>query len=307
MVENAMRKAGPLVLANYLIVYVVWGTTYFFIKMSVESIPPLAVVGARFAVGGALLLAIAMATGRLGQRPTLRQILASILLGTLLLLAGNGLITVAERRIDSYVMALLASSAPIVVALFDRILIGRRLTSLRILGILLGCAGVALVLYHGGPVPASFSPYLLLGILGPLAFALGTSLGHRFPVYPDALANSGIQMLFVGSVALLGSSLGGVRLLDAFSRATLRSLFGLSYLAVVGSLTFASYTYLVQHEPAERVVSYALVNPLIALGLGLVLGSEKPGPFLAPGVTAILLGLAVMFYGEKIRKRLAGR
>lgn len=302
-----MRKAGPMVLMNYLIVYVVWGTTYFFIKMAVTDLPPLVVVGARFAVGGLLLLSIALATGRLRRRPTVREILASILLGTLLLLVGNGLITAAERRVDSYVMALLASSSPIVVAVFDRLLLGRRLTASRILGILLGCAGVALVLYRGGSVAAGALPYLLLAVLGPIAFALGTSLGHRFPVVPDPLANSGIQMLFVGIAALAGASLGGVRILDAFSHAGARSLFGLFYLAVVGSLTFASYTYLLQHEPAERVVSYALVNPLIALGLGLVLGCEKPGPFLASGVAAILLGLASMFYGERIRGRLGAR
>jgi drug/metabolite transporter (DMT)-like permease len=299
-----MRKAHPLVLLNYLVVYVVWGSTYFFIKMAVETIPPYLMLGTRFTVGGFLLLAFAFATGRLRRRPTLRQVLASVLLGSLLLLAGNGMITVAERRIASYIAALLSSSAPIAVALFDRVLLGKRLTPVRLLGIILGCAGVALVLHRGGAISAELDLFLLLGILGAVSFALGTSLGHRFPVYPDALANSGIQMLFAGIVAVAASVLGGVRIPEVFSQVSMRSLFGVSYLAVVGSLAFASYTFLVNHEPAERVVSYALVNPLIALGLGLLLGSETPGPFLPFGAAAILLGLAVMLYGEGLLGRL---
>jgi drug/metabolite transporter (DMT)-like permease len=78
------------------------------------------------------------------------------------------------------------------------------------------------------------------------------------------------------------------------------SLVGVLYLGVIGSLAFSAYTYLVAVEPAERVVSYALVNPIIALVLGLWLASESPTPYLAIGVPLALVGLTFMFYGERL-------
>ena len=112
-----------LVVASYLTVYLVWGSTYFFIKRSVATIPTFSVLAIRWTVGGVLLLAFAAVTGRLRRLPSLRELASAAVLGTLLLVLGNGLITAAERRVDSYIAALLASSSPIVVALFDRLLL----------------------------------------------------------------------------------------------------------------------------------------------------------------------------------------
>ena len=82
------------------------------------------------------------------------------------------------------------------------------------------------------------------------------------------------------------------------------SVFGLAFLAVIGSLAFAAYTYLIAHEPAERVVSYALVNPALALFLGLALGSETATPLLFVGFPLILVALVIMLYGERLLKLL---
>jgi drug/metabolite transporter (DMT)-like permease len=295
-----MKKQTLLILASYLTIYIVWGSTYFFIKRSVETIPPFYVLAGRWTVGGALLLGFGFVRGGFTSLPSLKEILSALLLGSLLLLAGNGLITICEQRIDSYIAALLASGTPILVALFDRVLVRRRLTLVRILGVAAGFAGVALLLYDGRSLASSLNPPVLVGLAGVLSWSLATSLGHRFPTASDNTIHSGIQMLFVGLVSLAGSLLFDVHPREFLAHVSTSSLIGVTYLAIIGSLAFTAYTYLISHEPAERVVSYAVVNPLIALFLGLALGSESPTPFLPFGVACILLGLAFMLYGERI-------
>jgi drug/metabolite transporter (DMT)-like permease len=159
---------------------------------------------------------------------------------------------------------------------------------------------VAVLLYNGHSIRSSLGPAVLLGFLGIFSWSLATSLGHRFPVSGDSMVNSGIQMLFVGAVSLVVALVAGPPPREAFSSMSAISLFGVLYLAVIGSVAFAAYTWLVAVEPAERLVSYALVNPLIALLLGLGLGGESATPYLAYGVPLALVGLAFMLYGEKL-------
>lgn len=300
MPPGSSARRPALVAASYLVVYLVWGSTYFFIKRSVATIPAFAVLAIRWTVGGVLLLLVALVTGRLSRMPTPREIAASAALGLLWLLVSNGMITAAERRIDSYIAALLASASPIIVALFDRLLLGMRLTAVRVLGVATGFAGVALLLYDGRSLATSFDAPVLLCLGGVLLWGLGTSLGHRFPVHGDNTVNSGLQMLVTGVVAAAVVLIAGHRPAAIAAAMSGESLFGVAYLAVVGSIAFSAYTYLVKHEPAERVVSYALVNPLIALVLGLAVGSESPKPFIAVGVPLIITGLGFMLYGERL-------
>jgi len=300
MVEGCMRGRTSLVVISYLTIYLVWGSTYFFIRQSVATISPLWVMAIRWTIGGFLLLAMAVARGAFRKVPTLREVLSSIALGLLLILGGNGLITLAERTVDSYIASLLASSTPILVALFDAALLRKKLTLWRILGVVIGFVGVAVLLYNGHSILSSFTPAVLIGLGGVLSWALATSLGHRFPVSGDNTLNSGIQMLFVGVLSLVAGLILGPSPAQVLSSVSGASLFGVLYLGVVGSLAFAAYTYLVAVEPAERVVSYALVNPLIALVIGLGLGGETSTPYLAYGVVLAIIGLGFMLYGERL-------
>ena len=302
------RKAPPaLVVASYATIYLVWGSTYFFIRQSVLTIPPMWVLAIRWLIGGALLMGAAGVRGGLRARPAARAVLASAALGALLLLGGNGLITVAERRIDSYVAALLASSTPIVVAVIDSVLLRKTPTLARVMGVVFGVAGVAVLLYNGQSIASSLNPSVLLGLGGILSWGLATSLAHRFPVSGDNMVNSGIQMLFVGIVSAAVCAVTGPSPAAVLAHASALSLVSVVYLGVLGSLAFSAYAWLVQVEPAERVVSYALVNPLIALFLGLAVGGESATPYLAVGVAVVLVGLAFMLYGERLVSWLRSR
>jgi drug/metabolite transporter (DMT)-like permease len=303
-----LRRQKILIIVCYVTLYVVWGSTYFFIKMAVEAIPPFYVVGLRFFGGSALLFGLAYIGGRFRARPTLRQVLASLLIGSLLLIGGAGLITIAEQEVDSYLAALIIASTPMTVAFFDRVLLKKRISPTNLVGIGIGIAGVTFLLYNGDSLAGSLSPSILLVVAGVGCWGLGTSLGHRLRGYPDPLVNSGIQMLFVGVICMVGASLVYPPLPQVLSAAPLRSELAVLYLTTMGSLAFAAYTYLIANEPAIRVVSYSLVNPVIATLLGLVVGDESPVPLLALGLPLVLIGVALMLYGEAalpyLRRRL---
>jgi drug/metabolite transporter (DMT)-like permease len=302
-----MNKQKAVIALCYLTLYVVWGSTYFFIKMAVETVPPLYVLGLRFSGGSLLLLGLALLARRLRTRPTVRQILASILLGSLLLLLGNGLITVAEQTVDSYITALTIAATPMIVAAFDRLLLGKRISLIRLIGIVVGMLGVALLLYNGEAPSGGLSPEILMVIGGVGCWGLATSLGHRLQTYPDPLVNSGIQMLFVGAVSMIAVSYLYPPLPQILPSVSLRSALAVLYLAVVGSLAFGAFTYLIAHEPAIRVSSYSLVNPVFATLLGLLVGDETPVPLLVIGLPLVLLGVALMLYGETGLARLRAR
>lgn len=303
------KLTKPLTLAvslSYLCIYLVWGSTYFFIRMAVQSIPPYLLVGVRFAAGGMLLLGIVAFRGGLRRLPSLRQALSACLLGGLLLFGANGLVTVAEVRVDSYVAALVLAATPLAVALFDRLLFGRRVSGLRLAGIVVGVAGVGVLLYRGS-LALSLSSHTLLILAAMLLWSLGTSLGHRLPLHPDNLVNSAVEMLFAGLASLALFALSGRAVLPALAAASARSLWGAGFLTVFGSLGFTAYAYLLAHEPAIRIVSYALVNPLIATLLGLLLGGESATPLLGFGMPMVIGGLVTMLYGETILARLRDR
>jgi drug/metabolite transporter (DMT)-like permease len=303
---EAKRPTG-LIIFCYLTIYIVWGSTYFFIRQSVLTMPPFYVLAIRWTIGGVLLLGVSIARGGPKTLPSRRDVISALILGTLLLFAGNGFITAAERTIDSYIAALLVSSTPIFVAILDRFVVKKRLTALRLAAIGVGFLGVVLLLYDGRSLSTTFSPSILIGLAGVLSWCLATSLGHRLSGGNDNITSSGIQMLFVGLVSIVCGLLFEPPPREVIRQFSLYSVFGVAYLSVVGSLAFTAYIYLISHEPAERVVSYSLVNPVIALAFGLALGNETVTPYLFLGFPLIIIALILMLYGEKLNTRLRGR
>jgi drug/metabolite transporter (DMT)-like permease len=291
-------------IAAYLTIYIVWGSTYFFIKMALESFPPYPIVGLRFTVGGTLLLVLGLASskGRVSLSPA--SVLSGVLLGALLLFGANGLVTIAERKVDSYLVALVMAVVPLAVATFDRFLFHKTITWMRFIGIMIGFCGVVFLLYDGRSLRGSLSPHMLMVLAAMLLWSFGTSLAHRLPLPMDSRINSGIQMFFAGLVSLAIALISGHTPATVFAAVSLRSLFGLSYLAVVGSLAITAYAYLLVNEPSIRIVSYALVNPGIAVFLGLLFGNETAAPYLLLGFPLILIGLATMLYGDTLLRRL---
>lgn len=299
----------PILLA-YATLYLVWGSTYFAIKEAVSGLPPAFVIAFRFILGGCLLLALASALGRFSRRPTRSEWRTAALLAVLLILGGNGLVTWAEQEVESYLAALIIASTPLNVALFNRALLRMPLSYSGLAGIAAGLAGVALILYDGHSLATSLNSHTGVILLAVASWSLGTSLGRSLPAYPEVMVSSGLQSLLGGCLCLLGYLLhlavGEGRGLPDFSAVPWRSWAGLAYLTVPGTLGFFAYGFLITREPSSRVVSYALVNPAVAVLLGLSFG-EKATPYLWYGLPLILFGVFLMLYGGPLARRLTGR
>lgn len=295
------------IILSYFMVYTIWGSTYYFIKLSVATIPPMYVVGFRFLFGGIGLILYALFINlRRGRKPLPNkiQVLHSVIIGILLLLGGNGMVTISEKRVDSYIAALIISIVPIIVLLFDRIILGKRLSSIPVMGAIIGITGTGLLLYRGNSEHLNLNIYILLIFTAAISWALGTTLSKKLKQSNDVILNTGIQSFVVGIVSIMiWNNFQPVSSLSLKLIST-ASMYSLLFLIVIGSVGFCAYSFLLKHEPNQRVVSYALVNPVIAVFIGIFIGKEPLVPYLLPSLLLILAGLCFLFYGEKVWNRI---
>lgn len=301
-----MKKETILVVASYALVYIVWGSTYYFIKAAVTTIPAAVIVGFRFLFGAVMLAGLARARGGLKSMPAIREIGGAALIGVLLLLLGNGLITVAERSIPSWMASVVVACMPIYVAFFNLLLYRIRVSGIRLAGAVAGVAGVALLLFQGGTHAEGNGSAFALAIVGALCWGFGSSLAKAVPKPGDVLVSTAIQMLVAGSVALIIGACTGVHIVSVLASASMWSLFSLVYLALLGALALVAYNHLLVVEPSFRVSSYSLVNPLIAVMLGIATG-EKASQYFALGSPLVMLGLVIILYGDAIKDLVARR
>ncbi len=291
------------VIFAYLIVYVVWGSTYLFIRMAVQDFSPFFVVGMRFLTGGILLVIFCFLRGFYKIPLSWKQIRNSLITGGLLLAGGNGLVTTAQKNVNSYLTALIIASTPVVVLIFDRVLFGKRVQLSGWFGSLLGIAGVSLLLLQNeGTVRFQLSPEIVLILGAMVSWALGTSLTKQFEMPRNSIVNASIQLFSVGIVFSLMAALKYPSELSNLPNVSLSSVAAVLYLALFGTVALGAYSFLLYTEPSKRVVTYALVNPLIAVLLGIVVAGESRVPFLIPGTFFILCGLILMFYGSTLWK-----
>lgn len=285
--------------AALLTVYVVWGSTYLAIRIMVETMPPLLSAGVRFAVAGAVFLAVLRLRGGAGRlRITRAQAGAAALVGTLLCFGGNGLVTVAEEDVPSGLAALIIGAVPLWVVLLR--LIDRQRVPLRTLaGVAVGLAGLAVLILPGDrPGDAPLAGMLVI-VLASISWAAGSFYSSRMDLPRDTLVSTGFQMLLGGGamiVVALAAGEGAEVDISAFST---RSALAFLYLIVAGSLlAFTAYTWLLQNAPISTVATYAYVNPVIAVILGALILSEEVTPTVVLGAAAIVLSVAVVVRRE---------
>lgn len=291
-------RGGWLAWASLGVVYVVWGSTYLAIRFSVETMPPLLSAGMRFAVSGALLcLAVLLFAGPGGFRMTWRQLGTTALVGLLLPAWGNGLVVVAERHVASGLAALLVAAIPLYVVVLRR-LIGQRPPPVTLTGVAIGVVGLA-VLLLGGPVAGThgsawWGPWLVL--VAALGWACGTVAGSRLPVPPNPVTFSAVGMLIGGVALTVGGAVWGERVdLAAVSTA---SWLGWAYLVVLGSVAFSAYVYALGRLPVSTVATYAYVNPVIAVLLGVALAGEVFGLAQLGGGLIVLCAVVLVVRAE---------
>ncbi|HEY6607501.1 MAG TPA: EamA family transporter [Gaiellaceae bacterium] len=280
----AFARRSPAAVALALAtVYLVWGSTYLAIRVTDRTMPPLLMSSVRFLIAGTALYVFA-SRGR--ARPTLREWGAAAIVGAALLLVGNGGVAWAETRLESGLAALIVAIIPLWVAVMDRFFFGRRLSRTAVIGLVIGFAGVALLVRPGGGGDA----FAALALVVTTSAWAGGSLYARGATLPESPLLAAAMQMLTASVflAVAGLALGEASDVHASSFAT-KPLIAFAYLVVVGSLiAFSAYAWLLKNVRISVVSTYAFVNPVVAVALGTVFLAEPIG------WTTVIAGAAIV-------------
>lgn len=272
-----MRRGVVQALA---ILYVVWGSTYLAMRVAVETLPPLAMAGVRFVLAGSVLLGVLRwrastnadptSTRDTAFWPTKRQWLLAFPIGLCLFVGGNGFVVLAERTLPSSLAAVVCATTPLVASAVAATT-GERPSLREVFGMVLGVVGVVILVGDAGFTHAPREAYVVLG--APVTWALGSILARKTGA--TNFASAAAQMIVGGLCLLVASVVHGESIPDTVSA---RSVVAWIYLVVFGSLVgFSAYAFLLRHTRPATAFSYAYVNPIVALLLGVALGGEAMG------------------------------
>ena len=295
-VAEAARPSPLAFVLAFAAIYVIWGSTYLGIRVAVETMPPFAMAAVRFAIAGAVLLAYLKSRG--AAWPTARQWGVNAVVGSFLLLGGNGLVAWAEQRIPSGITALLIGIQPLLFVLTEWAWLGGvRPTKITLGAMLLGFGGVAWLAApwengsNGGLDPVGVTAVLAACVF----WAFGSIYSRHSQRGTDPFMASALQML-TGSVALALAALAHGDW-TAWETAAIsgRSWTAFWYLVTFGSLVgFSTFVWLMKHSTPARVSTYAFVNPIVAVFLGWLLLDEPLGPRTIAAATVIVIAVAIV-------------
>ena len=290
-----MKHERALAITAFVIVCVVWGTTYLGIRVAVETIPPLLLTAMRFVTAGLVMLAIARMRGE--RIPTHPATLANlVLVGFLMVGVGNLAVVWAEQWVPSGLAALFVATAPFWMALIELFRSGgERLNARGAIGMLIGFAGVAMLVTPkgaGGSYDVHFVVGALVMQLGSLAWQLGSVRGKYYLKDVPLLASASLQMLFGGIiVGIVGLLIGEPASLSFTPRTT----FALAYLTIFGSIiAYSAYVYALAHMRTSQSSLYAYVNPVVAVILGWLILHEELTWLSVVAMCVILGGVALV-------------
>lgn len=279
-------------LAAFFALYIIWGSTYFAIRIGVQSWPPFMMAGVRFSLAGILMYVILRWRG--AANPGLRQIGGATILGVLMPAVGNGFVTLAQTEVSSGVAALVVATVPLFATLFARFF-GHKPRAIELAGIALGITGMV-VLNLGDNLRASPSGafYLLLASAG---WAFGSAWSKHL-TQPEGLMSSAVMMMTGGLTLLLASAVTGERLL---AMPTLAGWLAVLYLVFFGSMVaYTAYLFLLKNVAPAAATSYAYVNPVIAVLLGVAFLGEHVGSH--EMLAMLIIVLAVVLINWRPRK-----
>ena len=294
--------------AALLALYIVWGSTYLAIRFAVETMPPFMHASLRFLISGVILFIWRRAAG--DPMPTKSNWKSTAIVGTLLLLGGNGLVALAEKTVPSGIAALMISTSPFWLVLFESFRAGGTKPNWQsILGLIIGFSGVFILI---GPAEITgtgqkFDTFgVILLLFAPLLWSLGSIYARGADMPKSTLMSTGMQML-TGAVSLfIVSVITGELNGFSFAQVSARSWWGLIYLITFGSLVgFVAYGWLLHNAPVSLFSTYAYVNPVVAVFLGWLLANEELNARIAIA-SAIIIGSVIFInYARQLSSRKA--
>jgi len=299
------RYRAQLVWVALGVVYVVWGSTYLAIRVVVAQAPPLTSMGLRYVSASVVLALILAAKGGVSRlRVSPRQLAGAGLLGLMLPVLGNGMVSVGENLgAPSGITALLIAITPLMITVF-RLLSGDRPHRLSVFGVLLGFGGLAFLVLAGHGKSSGEIPLLAAGIivLASTCWAFGSWVQPRLRLPRDAFVTTVYEMLCGGLVLLVLGGASGERFHASAYDA--RTWVALGYLVVFGSVVaFTSYVWLLSSAPISLVSTYAYINPVVAVFLGALILSEPVTGAVVVGGGIVVLAVAIVISAERPRRK----
>jgi drug/metabolite transporter (DMT)-like permease len=281
-------------------VYLLWGSTFLFIRYAVATIPPFFMAGTRHFVAGALLYPLAR--WRSGEKPSRTNWYAAILMGGLLLLAGNGAVSWAEQTVPSGIAALLVATVSLWMVIIDWLRPGgRRPTAGVFAGLALGFTGMVFLVGPSGLLSSSGAGSRVnpigAGVLlvGALCWAAGSVFSRQLHLPRNPLLGTAMQSFAGGVMLYIFGFLTGESSQIHWEQISARSVFSVAYLIVFGSLLgFSAYTWLLRAAPPSRVSTYAYVNPVVAMILGWAFAGESVTPRTLIAAAVIITGVVLV-------------
>ncbi len=290
--SSTLRKR-LLIILSLLSLYFIWGGTYLAMRIALQGFPPFILAGVRQLTAGIILFLFLRL--RKHELPTRKQWLTAIVVGGLLLVVGNGGVVFAEQWVSSGLAALALGAIPLWAAVFSG-LFGRWPTRIEWFGLGLGFSGLVLLNLENGLHANPIGAIVLL--IAPMSWALGSILSQHLPS-PKGLMASASQML-AGGVMLFIVGFGTGEHMTGMPGP--RPLAAMAYLIIGGSLVaFSAYGYLLRHVRPALATSYAYVNPLVAVSLGVALAGEQITMIGILAMLTILSGVGLVSLGRERR------
>jgi drug/metabolite transporter (DMT)-like permease len=296
-------RVGAALAATYFL----WGANYLAIRIAVEEMPPLLMMGVRSVIAGAILFAL----GRLKstERITAGHWRSAAIAGALLFLGCHGSLAWAEQHVPSGIAAVVLATIPIWMSVLDWLGGGPRPSLRASSGMAAGVAGVVLLMW--GRDRAAEGEMFLLGpavlLMGSLSWAAGSIVSRRMASPASLWLATGMQLLIGGGLlVMVGLALAETSRLDAGALAPL-PLLALAYMIVMSSLVgFVAYAWLLRVSTPARAGSYAFVNPVVAVWLGWAIAGEPLAPSTLIACLVIVVGVALVVVGRSFESRSAG-
>jgi drug/metabolite transporter (DMT)-like permease len=294
------RPRLPQILAAFTGIYIIWGTTFLALAFAIRSIPPFISGGFRFIIASALMFV--WLRSRDARPFDGLNIGGTMLCGVLLSGLGNGFVVWSQQGLPSGIAALFVGALPVTTLILDRLFFSKRTPSLQsMLGMAIGLAGIVVLTANTKSFSANVRPIHVVAVLtAGLGWSLGTLLQRRYVPSHRILGFTCLQM-FAGGVFQFVMSLFDHEW-GTFEPSSIQlpSVLAVAYLVVFGSLIAVNcYSFLVAHVSAQKVTTYALVNPVIALALGALVLGERLAPSAIVSTVLVLVGVALVLFQRR--------
>ncbi len=288
--ESTLRPPSWKILLAFATIYFVWGSTFLAIRVGVHEVPPFLLAGLRFFAAGIILYGWMRATGT--PSPTRKQWVGAALLGTVIFVFDYGCLFWAEQRVPSGIAAVILASIPVFMTLLEIVCLRTQRLTLRLaLALLIGIAGVAVLMNHSlslGELPIDRVGATAL-IVASFSWSVAAIVTRRIPL-PDSKPMSAAAQMLAGGVQLIVLAAVTGEFAGFHPQAVSRTVwFALIYLITAGSIAgFTAYVWLLHYESPTRVGTYAYVNPVVAVILGYFVAGEALGGRTILGTLLIL-------------------